>query len=146
MLICAFYFLLAITDLSVFNVTVDPERIEAAANDVPPEYEPTDVEPARAKVGGEMQDVVEEDAEAERRAGAPQQASIWDEYEEPNEEAPAGLPNMDEFFGLAQDEEAAAAPVLEEEDQPAAVSISLVPKNASKKKKPKFRSAVRKKK
>ena len=153
---CAFYFLLAITDLSVFNVTVDPERIEAAANEEPPEYEPTDPEPSNgagiARDGQEMQDVVEEDAEEERRAGAPQphqqpQASIWDDYDEPEEEAPAEIAgrNMDEFFGLPQDEEAAASEEAPEE-QPAAISISLVPKNASKKKKPKFRSAVRKKK
>lgn len=155
-MMCAFYFLLAITDLSVFNVTVDPDRIEAAANEEPPEYEPTDPEPRKEAVTAgdaeEMQDVVEEDAEEERRAGAPQphqqpQASIWDDYEEPHEEAPAEISgrNMDEFFGIPQDEEPAAAPVSEEapEEQPA---ISLVPKNVSKKKKPKFRSAVRKKK
>lgn len=150
-LTCAFYFLLAITDLSVFNVTVDPERIEAAANEEPPEYEPTDPEPAKgaetARDAQEMQDVVEEDAEEERRAEAPEQASIWDDYEEPHEEAPTEISkrNMDVFFGLPQEEETVAAPVLEEaaEEQPA---ISLVPKNASKKKKPKFRSAVRKKK
>ena len=155
-LTCAFYFLLAITDLTVFNVTVDPDRIEAAANEEPPEYEPTDLEPlsaaGKAIDGQEMQDVVEEDAEEERRAGAPQlhrqpQASIWDDYdEEPLEEAPAESAgrNMDEFFGLPQDEEAAEEEPPEEE--PAPISISLGPKNASKKKKPKFRSAMRKKK
>jgi hypothetical protein len=151
---CPFYSLLAITDLSVFNVTVDPERIEAAANEEPPEYEPTDPEPPngaeKASDVQEMGDVVEEDAEEERRAGAPQPqaSSIWADYED--EEAPAETSrrNMDEFFGIAQDEEAASAPVLEERlaEQPAPISISLVPKNASKKKKPKFRSAVRKKK
>ncbi len=68
------------TDLLVFNGEVDPKAIEAAANEEPPAYEPTNVEPKETertdKIVGknasqdQWEEVVEEDADEEARAAA----------------------------------------------------------------------------
>jgi hypothetical protein len=157
------------TDLSVFNVEVDPKAIEAAANDEPPVYEPTDVEPKEAegadkivrKNGSQDQweEVVEEDADEEARAAAAeskasQLQSIWPTNEaekEPHQHEQMDFPepSMEDFFH----EQEGDTPVPPSSDEPppegeaTAVSISLVPKKTNaKSKKPKFRSVSRKRK
>ncbi len=158
------------TDLSVFNAEVDPKAIEAAANEEPPAYEPTDVEPKETegidKIVGknasqdQWEEVVEEDADEEARAAAAeskasQLQSIWPtneeekEFHEHQQQIDFPEPSMEDFFR----EHEGDTPVPPSADEPppekeaTAVSISLVPKKTNaKSKKPKFRSVSRKRK
>jgi hypothetical protein len=157
----------------VFNVEVDPKAIEAAANEEPPLYEPTDVvkppqisedpnSTAEKSSAPQWHEglVVEEDAEEEARAAATSQqqqqqqgqSNIWPTLEEPeNHQEPKEMgggvdypePSMDDFFH----EHDSTPVVVEPSAEPEMPSISLVPKKSNaKSKRPKFRSAARKRK
>ncbi|VEU39171.1 unnamed protein product [Pseudo-nitzschia multistriata] len=120
--------------MTAFNLEVDPKRIEAHENEEPPAYEPTDedgiaiptsssnTEVTKGENNGFEGEVVEEDAEEERRAeasaimsaentkmkGASGDNSHWGSQNEP--EVGAGFdnemggfpheegPSMDDFF------------------------------------------------
>lgn len=156
--------MLFVLDLSVFNVEVDPKAIEAAANEEPPPYEPTntgdDTNEGESKSQDQLEEVVE-DAEEEKAAAAAavvaataataNQQSIWPSFgaEEEHHEPAADFnePSMADFFPDKEVEETINPPqvtasVAEVEE----TSISLVPKKAKKTKRPKFRSAARKRK
>jgi hypothetical protein len=157
-------------DLSVFNGEVDPKAIEAAANEEPPAYEPTDVEPKETertdKIVGknasqdQWEEVVEEDADEEARAAAATstssqlQQSMWptnEEEKEPHEYEQIDFPepSMEDFFQEHEDDTPVPPSVVEPppEEEATAVSISLVPKKTNaKSKRPKFRSVSRKRK
>jgi hypothetical protein len=110
----------------------------------------------------EEQVVVEEDAEEEARAAASSsqqqqqgQANVWPTVEEPeNHQEPneiAGVdypePSMDDFFFNEHDPTQDEPALVEPPAEPEMESISLVPKKSNaKSKRPKFRSAARKRK
>jgi hypothetical protein len=167
--------------LSVFNVEVDDKAIEAAANEEPIPYEPTNIDPEPteesgeknvANVNGQAQwEVVEEDTQAEVpqptaasvRFSAEQQ-TLWPSYEEDQSEAAGEFPepSMEDFFHEQDDPEQAQMGASTESAktrdanpsspskaaaEPAALSLVPNKKNTSKtRKRPKFRSAARKKK
>lgn len=173
--------------MSVFNVEVDPKAIEAAAKDEPPPYIPTDEDgkplnknpdeentPKQTNDASDQMEVVEEDAEEEKKTlakatanGAQNSrlsgASLWPAFEDQNEQAPEEdaidfpEPSMDDFFHEQDDIGDPTFNQIKEADPsvkppPAAKvetapSLSLVPKkSSSKSKRPKFRSVSRKKK
>lgn len=169
-------------DLSVFDVEVDAKAIEAAANEEPIPYEPTNLEPTPteepedkgepndANGEGDME-VVEEDAEAElpqvtmptaasARFSAEQQ-TLWPEEDQNTAAGEFPEPSMEDFFlehedpehtdqdhhGMASKPKESSAPSPTKVAAAEPASLSLVPNKKTKsKKRPKFRSAPRKKK
>mmetsp|Transcript_3060 Transcript_3060/g.7217 ORF Transcript_3060/g.7217 Transcript_3060/m.7217 type:complete len:581 (-) Transcript_3060:63-1805(-) len=172
-------------DMTALNLEVDPKRIEAHENEEPPAYEPTDLveeeeptekndKPDSNESGKDYNgvfegEVVEEDAEEERKAEAramlerekaasKKKASDADQEEEAGfskfGEAPArDGPSMDDFFGDSYgDDENGTATKKEESSKRAAKkttkkeTVSLVPKKTNaRSRRPKIRPSRRKK-
>ncbi len=171
--------------MTALNLEVDPKRIEAHENEEPPAYEPTDLveeeeptekndKPDSNESGKDYNgvfegEVVEEDAEEERKAEAramlerekaasKKKASDADQEEEAGfskfGEAPArDGPSMDDFFGDSYgDDENGTAAKKEESSKRAAKkttkkeTVSLVPKKTNaRSRRPKIRPSRRKK-
>lgn len=100
-----------------------------------------------------VQKIGEEGAEEERRAATAKAAkqSFWSKYEEPREEQRQEPdisfpePSMDDFFADKKGEKPSQTPETEMQAETEPTSISLVPKKLNaKSKRPKFRSAARK--
>jgi len=177
-------------DMTSFNLEVDPKQIEAHENEEAPPYEPTDENNSAAmtfsaKTGANNGnndssnkehecEVVEEDAEEERRANlAIEEANIWSTTGEDQktgeeiaaEEEIAG-PSMEDFFhdtsfdhdlmDKSEEEETTAREEGQSSEKPQAITpakekleelVSLVPKkNNVKPRRPKIRPTSRKKK
>lgn len=176
--------------MTSFNLEVDPKQIEAHENEEAPPYEPTDENNSAAmtfsaKTGANNGnndssnkehecEVVEEDAEEERRANlAIEEANIWSTTGEDQktgeeiaaEEEIAG-PSMEDFFhdtsfdhdlmDKSEEEETTAREEGQSSEKPQAITpakekleelVSLVPKkNNVKPRRPKIRPTSRKKK
>eukprot|EP00536_Pseudo-nitzschia_multiseries_P011214 jgi/Psemu1/289562/fgenesh1_pg.371_\ len=167
-------------DMTAFNLEVDPKRIEAHKNEEPPAYEPTDEEglaitPEVPKKENDMfeGEVVEEDAEEERRAEASAavrssgDSSLWPTTGEKHYEAENGGefgdemggfpseegPSMDDFFhddsyngNEEPEQETSAKESAATIKQDNSELVSLVPKKASSKsRRPKIRPSARRK-
>ena len=139
----------------MFNVEVDPKRIEAAENEEPPPYEPTNVEPEKPAENSEENtnpqeqwETVEEDAQAEAHATTnatlttttTNHQSLWSSLEEDQDmnaptEGEVPEPSMEDFFHEQDDPEQekfeslekSKAPNTEETKEGEGASLLLVP-------------------
>ena len=154
----------------MFNVEVDPKRIEAAENEEPPPYEPTNVEPEKPAENSEdntnpqeQWETVEEDAQAEAHATTnatltttSNHQSLWSSLEEDQDmNAPAEgevpEPSMEDFFHEQDDPEQekfasmekAKAPTAEQTKEAEDASLLLVPNKKKTPMKTKKRPKIR---